>query len=117
MELSSIFTSNAVFPANNPIRIFGVGSGKCEIEFAGIKKKAESSEETWCVEFPAMEYGGPYTLEVVLNGEKITLSDIYIGEVYLFAGQSNMQFKLKMSNTPEEMYVSDNRIRFTPIIN
>ena len=104
MKLSPIFTSNAVFPANKPIRIFGTGKGECEIEFAGIKKKIISENEAWCEELPAMEYGGPFSLRFSSGETALTLENIYIGEVYLFSGQSNIAFMLCSSNTPKEMY-------------
>ena len=37
------------------------------------------------VEFPPMEYGGPYSIEVDFEDRKIIFEDIYIGEVFLFA--------------------------------
>ena len=43
-------------------------------------------------------------LMVSSEEEEIILFDIFVGEVYLFAGQSNMQFKLKESNAPEALY-------------
>lgn len=63
------------------------------------------------VEFPPMEYGGPYSMEVNFIDRKIILEDIYIGEVFLFAGQSNMQLKMHESNTPVEMYSSNDKLR------
>ena len=39
------------------------------------------------------------------------LENIYVGDVYLFAGQSNMQFKLKESTAPAEMYESNDMLR------
>ena len=62
MELSNIFSSNMVFAANKPIRIFGTGSGKAKIVFNGTTKNVESSGADWLVEFPEMNYGGPYEL-------------------------------------------------------
>lgn len=112
MKLNSIFNSHAVFAKGLPVRIYGEGKGTAEITFAGIKKTVVSADEKWSVEFEPMEYGGPYTLEAAFEDGKVILDDIYIGEVYLFAGQSNMQFKVKQSNTPEEKYITDNRIRF-----
>ena len=41
---------------------------------------------------------------VDLNGVKSVIKNIYFGDVYLLAGQSNNQFKLHDSNTPTEYY-------------
>ena len=45
--------------------------------------------------------GGPYVLTVEAeDGEKVTVSDIYIGEVWLAGGQSNMEMPLKGFQLP-----------------
>ncbi len=111
MKLNAIFNSNMVFAADKPIRIYGDGSGLAEIEFAGMTKKIYSSEDKWLVEFPAMQYGGPYELKAVFETEEVVLDNIYIGNVYVFAGQSNMQFKLKESTAPDELYESNDILR------
>lgn len=111
MKLNPIFKSHMVFAAEKCIRIYGEGSGTAEICFANMIKKIESSTDRWYVEFPPMTYGGPYQMTVNLNNECIILEDIYIGDVYLFAGQSNMQFKLHESNTPYEMYETNEKLR------
>ena len=104
MKLSPIFTDNAVLQANKPISIFGSGEGSATITLAGVSINVISNDDNWCAELPAMNHGGPYTLEFSSSEETKTLSEIYIGEVFLFSGQSNMAFKLKDSNTPEEYY-------------
>ena len=111
MKLSKIFTSHMVFSRNIPVRIYGEGIGKAEIHFAGQKKTVLSDENSWMVEFPAMEYGGPYSITAVFEDNTEILHDIYIGEVFLFAGQSNMQFKMKTTNTPMELYNSNDKLR------
>lgn len=50
-----------------------------------------------------MPYSGPYTLTVSFETETVVLEDIYVGEVYLFAGQSNMEWKLRQTVTPDEL--------------
>ena len=106
MKLNPIFTDNAVLQANKPISIFGNGRGSATLKIAGATFEISSERENWCTELPAMDYGGPYTLEFSSSEETKTLKDIYVGEVFLFSGQSNMAFKLKDSNTPEEYYSS-----------
>ena len=111
MRLNKIFRSHMVFARNNPIRVYGDGQGTVSVNFAGNIKTITADKDKWLIEFPSMDYGGPYEMEVVLNGEKIVLEDIYVGEVYLLAGQSNLQFKLHESTTPKEMYESNNKLR------
>ena len=111
MRLNKIFRSHMVFARNNPIRVYGDGYGTVSVCFAGNTKTITADKDKWLIEFSPMDYGGPYEMEVVLNGEKIVLEDIYVGDVYLLAGQSNLQFKLHESTTPKEMYESNNKLR------
>lgn len=111
MQLDNIFSSNMVFAAKLPIRIYGTGIGKAEITFAGQTKTVISNNEKWLVEFSPMEYGGPYELTFDCGEEKVILNDIYIGEVYLFAGQSNMQFKMCDSSTDKAFYETNENLR------
>ena len=105
MKLDSIFTDHAVFPANKPIIIFGTGSGRAAVKFNGIITEINSEGDRWQVELPKMDYGGPYTMEFLSDEGNEALTDIYIGEVLLFSGQSNMAFQLKDSvDTPLEYY-------------
>lgn len=95
MKLNPIFTSHMVFAAGKPIRVWGEGPGKGEILFAGAVRRIDTEDDFWMAEFPPMEYGGGHEMRCVLDGREEVLSDIAIGEVYLMAGQSNMQFKLR----------------------
>ncbi len=98
MKLNKIFTSYMRFAANKAIRIYGYGSGEAKLCIAGIEATVVSEGDEWYTELPAMQYGGPYSLKLECGEESTELNDIYIGEVYLFAGQSNMQFKLGESS-------------------
>lgn len=94
MELASIFTDGAVLQADMPIRIFGTGSGKVRVFFLGETVEGEFRDDEWCLVLSPHHYGGPYKLAVELNGSERILSDIYIGEVWIAAGQSNMEMPL-----------------------
>ncbi len=111
MKLNVIFGSHMVFAAGLPVRIYGNGKGEAEITFASQTVKVCSDSDEWLVEFPAMEYGGPYVLSFKSDEQQVVYDDIYIGEVYLFAGQSNMQFKLKESSAGEDLYEDCDKLR------
>lgn len=106
MKLADIFTNHMVLQRRKPIAVFGSGSGKGKVELCGNVVEFEAADG-WLVHLPPMEAGGPYDMTVTLDGEKITLTDILIGDVYLAGGQSNMQFRVEESvdipRIPNEM--------------
>jgi len=111
MKLNEIFQNGMVLAANKPIRVFGEGSGDGEVRFLNAVRTWHAENGKWCVELPAMPMGGPYEMEIMLNGERTVLTDIYLGEVILLHGQSNIQYKLRESNYPVEKYESCELVR------
>lgn len=111
MELNAIFSDRMVLQANKPVRIFGTGTGTAAVELAGQTARVTSAGGDWLVELPAFDYGGPYVMTVDLDGKVQTLTDLWFGDIYLLAGQSNNQFKLWQSNTPKEYYRDNDNLR------
>src|SRR5262249_18626738 len=64
--------------------------------------KVETSGK-WKALIPAQKEGGPYTLTIEgkVDDPKITINDVYIGEVWVCSGQSNMEMGLAGAD-PEE---------------
>ena len=80
------------------------------------------SEGNFEVYLPKMNAGGPYVMEIISEMGRIVLTNVYIGEVYLFAGQSNMEWQIWISgNTMKELYeapdVNNENIRLIRIPN
>lgn len=48
----------------------------------------------WTATLPAMPAGGPYTLTFTAGKEHRELTDVWVGEVWLCSGQSNMELQL-----------------------
>lgn len=46
-------------------------------------------------EFPPMEAGTGYTMELICGTDTVRFQNIAIGEVWLAGGQSNMEFELR----------------------
>ena len=44
---------------------------------------------TWLVELPPLPAGGPYRLRVESEGEEQEFHDLYFGDIWVMAGQSN----------------------------
>lgn len=111
VTLNPIFSSHMILQANKPIRLFGEGDGEVTVRLNGITYRAVA-KNGWLMELPSMPYGGPYTLEIFLQGEQLLLEDVHFGDVYLLGGQSNMQFKLWESSEPAECYAANSNVRF-----
>ena len=110
VTLNSIFASNMVMQANQPVRFFGEGDGHVKASFNGSEKEI-TANGSWLIEFDAVDYSGPYDVVFWFNELAFTLRNIYFGDVYLLGGQSNMQFKLRESSEPKESYKGNENVR------
>lgn len=112
MKLGEIFRDHMVLQANKPVRVFGDGKGHAEVTFMGKTLTCDNDTDgKWVIEFPAMPYGGPYEMDVVCGGEHTVIHDIMVGEVILFSGQSNIQFRMVEEITDPKDYVDDDMMR------
>ena len=100
MKLASIFTDGAVLQRNKPISIWGetVPGVLVRAELAGQEGYAKSSRGGgFLVQLPPLEAGGPFELKICVMEkpeESVTLKDVFVGDVWLCSGQSNMQYTL-----------------------
>ena len=85
IRLNPIFRDHAVFQAGKPVRVFGTGSGEVRVSFLGEEKTIYADGKEWLVELKPQSYGGPFSMELSLDGHEIMLNDIMIGEVLLCA--------------------------------
>lgn len=97
MRLCGIFSDGAVFQRELPIPVWGYAAAgemvSCELagNISVAKAQINGAFETY---LPAMPAGGPWQLTISCKGEQIVLKDIYIGDVWLASGQSNMEYAL-----------------------
>ena len=110
IELNPIFCSNMILQAGKPVRFFGAGKGDVKIRFLN-EERSISADGSWVLIFSPVDYGGPYEVEIWLDGAKILLENIYFGDIYLLSGQSNMQMKLSMTKEPREAYKGNENVR------
>ena len=118
-RLHNVFTDHMVFQRNAPIVLTGTAS-------PGLKVVAEmrrdgsdpatwelgdtyaDSNGEWRAELPAQAAGGPYTIVVrtpvgsvmATKSTALTLRDVYVGELWLASGQSNMEFPVWCTENP-----------------
>ncbi len=76
-------------------RIWGKvsGSKNIAIEFNGKVYYGNVNMQDFEVYLPKMNAGGPYELTIISEAGRMKLTNIYVGEVFLLSGQSNMEFQ------------------------
>ena len=99
LELPPIFSNHIVLQQKTKAKIWGNATPHTKVAIIGSwGKKAKTISDhkgNWktCIKTP--KAGGPYQIVISNNKEKITLTDVMIGEVWLCSGQSNMRMPLK----------------------
>ena len=104
VRLPHLFSSHMVLQRDVPVEIWGwADKGESvQILFADQKIKTKSDAQgRWSAKLPVRPAGGPYTLVVKGKKNTITLDDILMGDVWVCAGQSNMEWPLNMVNNAE----------------
>ncbi|HYE53317.1 MAG TPA: sialate O-acetylesterase, partial [Chitinophagaceae bacterium] len=110
VKLPKIFSDHMVLQRNQPIHIWGWADANESIKVSlgkATRTTKASAQGKWEVNLPAMKEGGPYTLQVS-GRNSIELKDIYLGDVWICSGQSNMEWPLSASaNAKQEISQAD----------
>ena len=90
---ASVFGDHMVFQQNMPLPVWGTANPGDQITLTLDNKKQTTNSDNdgrWKMTLSPMKSGGPYRLKIEGKKESVVFSDIYIGEVWLCSGQSNM---------------------------
>lgn len=93
--LAQIFQNNMVFQANKPIYIFGecLPNIKIDIMIQDQEYHFESDRDSFCFKLkPLPIIKEPFECIIRSQNNEISISNCLAGDVYLFTGQSNMQY-------------------------
>lgn len=106
LRLAPVFANGMVLQRNKPIRFWGAANSGSRIQITFNKQSRSTTAADngkWEAEFPPMPAdNSPRTLVIESGNQKIELSHILIGDVWLCSGQSNMEFTLRESATAAE---------------
>ena len=106
LSLPAIYSDNMVIQRGKPFVVKGTANTGDEITVRLGKQKAKAKANDrgeWEVSFAPMQADGKsYTMTVECGKQKITYSNIAIGEVWLCSGQSNMAFMVKETSHIEQ---------------
>lgn len=127
VEFPSILCNNMVLQRETTVNLWGKAepNSKIRVKTSWNNKnyKTETDEQgNWQVEVITPEAGGPYNI-TVSDGDAVVLDNILIGDVWICAGQSNMEMPMigfwgqPISNSAETIVksVSQKKVRFATI--
>ena len=96
VSVTNAFSSHAVLQRNMAIPIRGKASSGEQVSVtlgSQTKTVTTPSNGSWSVKLDPMTEAGPLTLTIKGNNT-VTATDVYIGDVWQVAGQSNMDIRL-----------------------
>jgi sialate O-acetylesterase len=97
VRLHPLFADHAVLQRDATVRIWGTASPgeRVTVKISGQEKSAEpGADGKWLIELAPMPAGGPFTL-MVRGSNTIEVNDVFVGEVWVASGQSNMHMPVK----------------------
>lgn len=88
------------------------GNKHIAAEFRGRIYYGTVENNDWEIYLPLMTAGGPYEMTLICDWGTKKIENVYVGEVYLLSGQSNMEWKVEWSNEIlEDLYSDENACR------
>jgi sialate O-acetylesterase len=97
LKLSKVFADSMIIQRNQPIKIWGkaIPNQVVTVTFNEQKYTSKTStDSSFICTLPEQKEGGPFQISVSSTDKTITLKDIYLGDIWVCGGQSNMEFRL-----------------------
>ncbi|HRZ97842.1 MAG TPA: sialate O-acetylesterase, partial [Paludibacter sp.] len=124
LKLGELFNEGVVLQQNSKVLIWGFAAPiedvLVKIQGKSYKSKTDS-KGNWTVKLNNLKAGGPYSMTTYCSTDSIQLNEVYVGEVWVAGGQSNMGFTLEKSDgaKAEIENAKNKNIRFVlvPIVN
>lgn len=101
-SLSPIYQHHMVLQRDQPIPLRGLADPDSEVRITlagGNTVTRAEADGRWCVTLPALPAGGPHELVIACQGEAQCFHDVLIGDIWVCAGQSNMEWSLGLTDS------------------
>lgn len=105
LKVAEIFNDQMVLQRNQEINVWGTAGAQKNVTIEFLSKVYETSADAlgaWRISLPPAAPGGPHRLTITSGSSVISFDDIYIGDVWLASGQSNMAFRFKAASDPDK---------------
>lgn len=100
IQLGKLFSNGMVLQRGIEVPVWGWSTAGETIRVTFDGKNYSNSADNdgkWMVRLPAMAAGGPYKMHVVGKSGELLLEDIWVGDVWVCSGQSNMEWQVAIS--------------------
>lgn len=118
MGIDSVFGPHMVVQRDRPIRIWGRATPGEAVRISlgrAQTRTVAGSDGAWSATLPPRSAGGPYTLEASAASFRDRYGDVMIGDVWLCAGQSNMEFRRSKATDLPADFAADASLRMLDI--
>ncbi len=105
LALPPAYSDGMVMQRNRPFALSGRANAgeRVTVEFLSRKLTTQAGPDgRWSVSFPATPAGGPYELRVTAPSRQLHFRNVWMGEVWICSGPSNMEFPLCSAVTSAE---------------
>jgi sialate O-acetylesterase len=98
IRLNSLFRQGAVLQRNTPLPVWGNAAeeDRIRVTFQEHCVEVPVVGRSWRVTLPPLDAGGPFELCIEGDSQRVLVSDVYVGDVWLCSGQSNMEYRLEL---------------------
>ncbi|WP_222868009.1 sialate O-acetylesterase [Saccharophagus sp. K07] len=96
VRLPRLLSDGAILQREKPLEIWGWADEgeKVTVEFGGKTYTTTTKSGRWSVALPKQKAGGPHSI-VVQGNNRIELQDVWFGDLWIAAGQSNIELPLR----------------------
>ena len=125
IRLSALISNGMIVQRGKKVHVWGWSDSAVHVEGCISDNKAsadaikDEDEYRFDLYFDELPAGGPYELEIRAEGGVIKVSDVYSGDVFQLAGQSNIEFPMsRVRDTYPEYFEDpkDNLIRTFKVV-
>ncbi|MEQ9822778.1 MAG: sialate O-acetylesterase [Puniceicoccaceae bacterium] len=98
LQLPRLFQDGMVLQRGDHTQIWGWSDAgeRIEVLFLGTTYFATADAQgNWSLQFATLEAGGPHQLVIRTQDEERVMEDVYVGDVWLASGQSNMELTME----------------------
>lgn len=97
ITFDSGLSTGVVLQRERPIPVSGMAApgAAVTVSLGAARSEGHAGEDgRWVVTFPEMAAGGPHALTASAGADAVTIDDVWVGDVWVASGQSNMQMGL-----------------------